>query len=134
MPPTPSERSSDERGWGSRQEIQGASGGDCSDSSPPSKFLNVPYLVYVLTLRPCLRSCFLGVTITLRELPRRERAVPGSQTEEICAQDSADPSAFWGKPLILGCDFPCKGGSDISRHEQSPVRIHSPRSLHCSFL
>lgn len=93
----------------------------------------------VLTLRPHLRIRFSGITIRPQELcERRRRAAPGSQTEEICAQDSVEPSAFrgktLGKPLNLGCDFPCKDGGDISRREQSAVRIHSPRSLHRSFL
>lgn len=107
------------------------SGGDGRGSSPTSQFPSMFYLGYVLTLRPRL---FGNRHQSVRALPRRGQAAPGeSQTEEICAQDSVEPRAFLGKhlgkPLNLGCDFLCKGGGDISRHQQSAVRIHSLRSL-----
>ena len=40
----------------------------------------------------------IAIRLTLRALPRRGQAAPGSQKEEICAQFSSEPSAFDGKP------------------------------------
>lgn len=46
----------------------------------------------------CLRGWLSGITIRLWELC--QGAAPGSQTEEMCAQDSAEPNTFWGNPLV----------------------------------